>query len=470
MSGITVRSVLIAVLFALVPSAAPAADRKPNLVVILADDVGYGDLGCFGQKALETPRLDRMAKEGMRLTQFYAGGGSGVPSRGVLLTGKHGGRSPVRANPTGIPADQLTVASLLKKEGYATACVGQWGLGPAKLAAPNDAGFDHFFGAVNLPHANNPYPEFLVRDGKVVPLKNEAAAEWKKWQDPKLPDGGKGVAAKKVDYAPALILDDALGFIRANQKKPFFLYLALTVPHANPAAGESGLDAPDLGDFAKKDWPAAEKGFAAQLRTMDRDVGKVLDLLAELKLDKDTLVLFASDNGPHNECGHKADFFRSTGKFRGVKGELFEGSIRVPALAWWPGTIEASTENDLQWYVGDLTATAAELAGATSPTGLDSDSLLPTFKGREEKDKWKRKSPLYWESYAGETAQAVRFGKWKAIRSPMLTGEVVLYDMSNDTAEKSDYSKRRPDLTKHATNLLDKRRTPDPNAKEPTKK
>ncbi|MFO0823884.1 MAG: sulfatase-like hydrolase/transferase, partial [Gemmataceae bacterium] len=341
---------------------------------------------------------------------------------------------------------------------------------PSKLSAPNDAGFDHFFGAVNLPHANNPFPEFLVRDGKVVPLKNEAAPEWKKFQDPKLPDGGKGVAAKKVDYAPALLIDDSLAFVRDNREKPFFLYLALTVPHANPAGRERGLEVPDAGEFAKRDWPDAEKGFAAQVRTMDAHVGRLLDLLVELKLDKETLVIFTSDNGPHAECGHKPDFFHSTGKLRGMKGELFEGSIRVPAIAWWPGTIKPGAENDLQWYVGDLMATAAELAGATPVRGLDSDSLLPTLKGAEEKDKWKRKSPLYWESYDGATVQAIRFGKWKAIRSPMLTGEVRLYDMSNDTVEKSDYSKRRPDLTKHATNLLDKHHLPDPNMKPPAAK
>ncbi|VTT99996.1 n-acetylgalactosamine 6-sulfate sulfatase : Sulfatase OS=Planctomyces brasiliensis (strain ATCC 49424 / DSM 5305 / JCM 21570 / NBRC 103401 / IFAM 1448) GN=Plabr_1548 PE=4 SV=1: Sulfatase [Gemmataceae bacterium] len=441
---------------------AGAADPapKPNIVVILADDIGWADLGCFGQKTLATPNLDRMAKEGMRLTQFYAGGATGGPSRRVMLTGRHGGRA---ATP-----DQPTVASLLKKEGYATACVGQWGLGPVgKLTAPNDAGFDHFFGALNAPHANNPYPEFLVRNGKVVPLKNEAAAEWKKWQDPALPDGGRGVAAKKGNYAPALLLDDALGFVREHRKGPFFLYLPLTVPHANAAAGENGLEVPDPGEFAAKDWPAAEKGFAAQVRAMDRDVGRVLDLLRELKIDRDTLVLFASDNGPHTECGHKPEFFQSTGKMRGTKGELFEGSIRVPAVAWWPGTVAPGTENNLQWYAGDLPATAAELAGVPTPAGLDSDSLVPMLKGREEKDQWKRKSPLYWETSEGPTAQAVRFGKWKAIRSPVGTGELVLYDMSNDTAEKRDYSKRRPDLAKHALNLLDKNRAPDPNRKGP---
>ncbi|MFM8275224.1 MAG: arylsulfatase [Gemmata sp.] len=465
------RASLLALLLAPAP-ALLAAERKPNLVVILADDLGYADLGCFGQQALQTPRLDRMAKGGMRLTQFYAGGGSGVPSRCVLLTGKHGGRAAVRGgpNPVGLPADQPNVAALLKKAGYATACVGQWGLGPvAKLGAPNDAGFDHFFGAVNLPHANNPYPEFLVRDGKVVPLKNEAAPEWKKFQDPRLPDGGKGVAAKRVDYAPDLLLADALGFIRENKARPFFLYLALTLPNANPAAGDKGLEAPALGAFAERDWPAPEKAFAAQVRAMDRQVGSVLDLLTELKLDTDTLVLFTSDNGPHTECGHSPAFFRSTGKMRGTKGELFEGSLRMPAVAWWPGTIKGGTENDLQWYVGDLLATAAELSGAALPAGLDSDSLAPALKGREETDRWKRKSPLYWESYDGPTHQAVRFGKWKAIRSPMITGEVALYDMSNDAAEKSDYSKRRPDLTRHANNLLDKHHTPEPTRKEPAK-
>jgi arylsulfatase A-like enzyme len=436
-------------------------------VVILADDLGYGDLGCFGQKILTTPNLDKMAKEGMRLTQFYAGGASGTPSRCVMLTGRHGGRVAIRGGtptPPGIPSEQPTVASLLKKEGYVTACIGQWGLGPAdKPTAPNDAGFDHFFGALNLPHANNPYPEFLIRNGKVVPLKNEAAPEWKKWQDPKLPQGGKGVAAKKVEYAPELLIEDALGFVRENEKKPFFLYLALTLPHANQAGGENGLDGPGLEDFAARDWPRSEKAFAAQVRTLDKHVGRVLDLLKERGLDKHTLVLFTSDNGPSNECGHKADFFRSTGTMRGIKGELFEGSIRMPAIAWWPGTIAAGTENNLQWYVGDIPATAAELAGAALPTGLDSDSLLATLKGREETDRWKRKSPLYWETYEGNTAQAVRFGKWKALRVPMGTGEIELYDMSNDTGEKRDYSKRRPDLTKHAINLLEKHHQADPN-------
>lgn len=287
-------------------------------------------------------------------------------------------------------------------------------------------------------------------------LRNAAAPEWKAFQDPAHPQGGKGVAAEALDYAPALQLNEALGFIYANQRRPFFLYLALTVPHANGAAGEKGLATPELGEFAAKDWPAAEKGFAAQIRTMDQHVGRVLDRLTELKLEKDTLVLFTSDNGPASECGHRADFFQSAGKMRGGKGELFEGSIRMPTIAWWPGTVTAGSANDLQWYVGDFTATAAELAGVPAPAGLDSDSLLPALRGAEEKDRWRRRSPLYWETQEGKTAQAVRFGKWKAIRSPIGTGPIELYDMSNDAAERRDFAQRRPDLTRHAGVLLDR--------------
>jgi arylsulfatase A-like enzyme len=431
-------------------------------------------VGCFGQKTLATLRLDRMAKEGMRFTQFYAGSTVCAPSRCVLLTGKHAGRAVIRGNlsaPIVITPDQVTVASLLKKAGYATACIGKWGVGtPDNLTNPNDVGFDHFFGYVNMWHAHNPYPEFLVRNGKVEPLKNEVAAEWKKWQDLKLPQAGKGVAVKRVDYAPALLIQDALRFIRDQQKKPFFLLLSLNVPHANNEAGKEGMEVPDLGEFAARDWPAAEKGFAAMIRDLDRDTGKVLDLLQELKLEKNTLVLFTSDNGPHQECGHRADFFHSTGKFRGIKRDLYEGGIRVPTIAWWPGTVPPGSENDLQWYAGDLLATAAELAGAAVPDGLDSDSLAPALRGQAGADKWKRVSPLYWETYEGPTSQAVRFGKWKAIRTPMFTGEIELYDLSHDFGEKQNYAKRRLDLTNHATNLLNRRHVPDPNWKAPAPK
>ena len=464
-----VALLVVAALLHLATTANGQADAKsrPNIVVILADDLGYGDLGCFGQKTLKTPAIDAMAGEGMRFTQFYAGGTVCAPSRCVMLTGRHGGRALIRGNsdrPIVVRPGETTVASVLKAAGYATACVGKWGVGtPAYLTNSNDVGFDHFFGYLNNAHAHNPYPEFLVRNGAVERLRNEAAPEWKKWQDPALPNGGRGVAAKRLDYAPDLLVADAMRFVRDHRTSPFFLLLSLNTPHANNEAKDKGMEVDDLGEFAAADWPDAEKGFAAMIRNIDRDTGRVLALLKELGIEKNTLVIFTSDNGPHHEGGHQADFFDSNGKFRGTKRDLAEGGIRVPMIAWWPGTIAPGGENDRQWYAGDLMATAAELAGVAPPEKLDSDSFVAALHGRPSEDKWKRKSPLYWEFYEGKTAQAVRFGKWKAIRSPMFTGPIELYDMSNDFDEKRDYSQRRPDLTNHANNLLNKHHHPDPN-------
>ena len=440
---------------------------KPNIVLILADDLGYGDLGCFGQKTLKTPRLDAMASQGMRLTQFYAGCTVCAPSRSVLLTGKHMGRTTVRGNSTApiiIRPGEATVASMLKKAGYATACIGKWGVGtPDNLTNPNDVGFDHFFGYVNMWHAHNFYPEFLIRNGGVQKLKNVVGSRWKKLQNPNHPQSGRGVAVKKIQYAPDLFIEDALQFVRENHKKPFFLYLAMNVPHANNEAGNKGMEVPDLGEFASKDWPEPEKGFAAMIRNIDRDTGRVLDLLKELDIDDKTLVIFSSDNGPHQEGGHKADFFDSNGNYRGKKRDLTEGGIRVPTIVRWPGTIAAGSQNDHPWYLGDMMATAAELAGVKPPENLDSDSLVPTLRGKPAEKQWHRTSRLYWEFYEGRSSQAVRFGKWKAIRSPMFSGPIELYDLSIDPGEKNNAAQRRPDLVKQATTLLDESHETDKN-------
>ena len=461
----------IAWLIFLALSFVTAKERPPNIVLILADDLGYGDLGCFGQKVLKTPRLDTMAKEGIKLTQFYAGCTVCAPSRSVLLTGKHMGRTVVRGNstkPIVIKPGQHTLASVLKKANYATACVGKWGVGtPDNFTNPNDVGFDHFYGYINMWHAHNFYPEFLIRNGKVVKLQNEVAPKWKRWQDPKLPQAGRGVAVKKVQYAPDLFTKDALRFIKENKEKPFFLYFAMNVPHTNNEAGNQGMEVPDIGEFAKEEWPEPEKGFAAMIQNIDRDVGQILNLITELDLAKDTLVLFTSDNGPHQEGGHQADFFNSNGQYRGIKRDLTEGGIRVPTIAWWPGTIKAGTTNDHQWYFGDFMATFAELAKIKAPEDIDSDSFLSTLEGNPSEKQWVRKSQLYWEFLERGSAQAVRFGKWKAIRKPMFTGPIQLYDLSSDPEEKKDYAKRRPDLVRHAQNLLDQSHEPDPNWKTP---
>ena len=460
---------VVALMCSMWPALTHAQNKTPNIILIVADDLGYGDLGCFGQKMLKTPRLDAMAADGMRFIQFYAGSTVCAPSRSVLMTGKHMGRNPVRGNsmdPIILKPGQPTLASVLKESGYATACIGKWGVGsPDNLTNPNDVGFDHFFGYINMFHAHNFYPEFLIRNGQVVPLKNEVAAEWKKWQDLKLPNTGRGVAIKRGEYAPDLIVADSLRFIRENKEKPFFLYLALNTPHANNEAGGKGMEVPELGEFAGKDWPEAEKGFAAMIHNIDRDTGRIIDLLKELKIDENTLVIFTSDNGPHNEGGHSVEFFDSNGKLRGSKRDLLEGGIRVPMIAWWPGTIKGGGEDNCHWYFGDIMATFAELAGAKPPAEIDSDSFASVLRGKPREKQWDRKSAMYWEFYERGSAQAVRFGKWKAIRTPMITGEIELYDMSNDASEKSNYAKRRPDLAKHAGNLMDKLHQPDANWK-----
>ena len=444
-----------------------ANERPPNIILILADDLGYGDLGCFGQKTLKTPRLDMMAKEGMKLTQFYAGCTVCAPSRSVLLTGRHMGRTTVRGNstqPIVIKPSQHTLASVLKKADYATACVGKWGIGtPNNFTNPNDVGFDYFYGYINMWHAHNFYPEFLIRNGKVVNLLNEVFPKWKRWQDPKHPQSGRGVAVKKVQYAPDLFTQDALRFIKENKENPFFLYFAMNVPHANNEAGNQGMEVPDIGEFADKDWPDPEKGFAAMIKNIDRDVGQIIDLIKELKLAADTLIIFTSDNGPHQEGGHKANFFNSSGPFRGIKRDLNEGGIRVPTIAWWPGTIKSNSINDQQWYFGDFMSTFAEVAKIKAPENIDSDSFLSTLKGSPQNKKWSRKNHIYWEFLERGSAQAVRFGKWKAIRKPMFTGPIQLYDLSFDHEEKKDHAKRRPDLVKHAKNLLDQYHEPDSN-------
>ena len=440
---------------------------KPNIILILADDLGYGDLGCFGQKMLKTPRLDKMAAQGMRFTQFYAGCTVCAPSRSVLMTGRHMGRTVVRGNstkPIVLRPGTPTVASMLKGAGYRTACIGKWGLGtPDKLSNPNDVGFDHFFGYVDMWHAHNFYPDFLIRNGSVEKLDNRQEERWRRFQKPGVPQGGRGVAERRVEYAPDLFIEEVDLFIRKKHEEPFFLLFSMNVPHANNEAGQKGMEVPDHGEFAEKQWPDPEKGFAAMIGNIDRDTGRVLDLLRELGIEEETLVIFTSDNGPHQEGGHRADFFDSNGGLRGKKRDLTEGGIRVPTIAWWPGTIKAGTEDDAHWYFGDVMATVAELAGAQAPGDIDSDSFAGPLRGAPRAQRWKRESTIYWEFYEGGSAQAVRFGKWKAIRKPMFTGPVELYDMSSDPGEKSDFGKRRPDLVKRAENLLDRAHEPDPN-------
>ena len=448
-----------------------AAGSKPNIIFVLADDLGYGDLGVFGQKHIKTPNLDRMAKEGIIMTSFYAGSTVCAPSRSVLMTGQHTGRTWVRGNagrdnrdPQTLRPQDVTVAEVLKKAGYSTALCGKWGLGELDSTGhPNQQGFDYFYGYLNQRHAHNFYPTFLIRNHYTVKLRNVNHPDWEKLAKERgFPDDGAGFALYKRDYAHDLIVNEAMQWIDQHKKKPFFLYLALNVPHANNEAGRSlghGQEVPDYGIYKMKDWPDPDKGQAAMITRMDRDMGRLMTKLKEHSIAKNTLIIFTSDNGHHKEGGNNPDFFDANGPLRGMKRDLTEGGIRVPTIAWWPGRIKPGSITHHAAYFGDFMATAAELAGAKHPQNTQSISFLPALLGGKQQ----HHEYLYWEFYERAGKQAVRFGNWKAIRKPMHNGVVELYDLNHDLGELFDVAATNPDLVAKAKRYMDEAHIPNPN-------
>ena len=444
--------------------------EQPNLVFILADDLGYADLGCYGQKLIQTPRLDQMAAEGMRFTNFYAGNTVCAPSRSVLMTGQHMGHTHVRGNAVGpdmssqsLRDEDVTVAEVLKDAGYRTALCGKWGLGDdspgGRVGLPNRQGFDFFYGYLNQVHAHNYYPAFLWRNETKSPLRNEVQRANKTY-------GGftGGWATKKIDYSHDLITEEALAFIKqgaADHDHPFFLYFALTIPHANNEGTRhsgNGQEVLDYGIYADKDWSDADKGQAAMVTRMDGDVGRILDTLKQLGIDEDTLVMFSSDNGPHDEGGHDTERFDPAGPLRGMKRDLYEGGVRVPFIVRWPGTTPAGTTSDFIGYFGDLMATAADLAGTKCPPDTDSISIVPTITGHP-KDQTQH-DYLYWEFYERGGKQAVRQGKWKAVRLPWGSrGKTELYNLNKDIGEEHNVAQQHPDIVKHLESLMDQAHT-----------
>ncbi len=456
---------LIAFAFTLLVSTIAHASQ-PNIIFILVDDLGYGDLGCYGQKLIATPRLDQMAAEGMRFTDFYAGNAVCAPSRSVLMTGQHTGHTHVRGNASGpdmssqtLRDEDVTVAEVLKDAGYTTALSGKWGLGDeapgGRVGLPRRQGFDQAFGYLNQVHAHNYYPEFLWRNEEQVKLGNVVQKS----------DGAYGGftggwATKKVDYSHDLIATEALNFVKqagsaeANAK-PFFLYLSMTIPHANNEATKGvgdGQEVPDYGQYADKDWSNPNKGQAAMISRMDADVGRLLDLLDELGIAKNTVVMFSSDNGPHNEGGHDPEMFDPAGPLRGMKRDLYEGGIRVPMIVRWPGTTPTGTTSSHIGYFGDLMATVAELAETTCPNNVDSISFASTIRGDIESQP--QHEYLYWEFYEQGGKQAVRTGNWKAIRMPWMTGKTQLYDLSNDIGEENDVAQQHPDIVAQMETMM----------------
>ncbi|MBL9128376.1 MAG: arylsulfatase [Verrucomicrobiales bacterium] len=421
-----------------------ATPPRPNIVFVLADDLGYGDVGCYGQQRIRTPRLDRMAAEGMRFTRFYAGSTVCAPSRSVLMQGLHTGHCRVRGNAgkknpvaQALRADDRTVARALKEAGYATGLFGKWGLGdvgPADSGLPLRQGFDAFFGYLNQTHAHNYYPSFLWRDETRVPLANIVPHE---------DSSGAGVASHRSEYSHDLVVREAFEFVRKHREHPFFLFLALTLPHANNEAGTNGMEVPHLGPYADTDWPPPQRAHAAMIDRLDRDVGRLLDLVDELGLRERTLVVFSSDNGPHREGGNRPEFNDSNGPLRGIKRDLYEGGVRVPFVARWPGTVPAGTVSETVAWFPDFFPTAARLAGAEVPGSLDGVDLFPVLSGDRRPPA--RRDPLYWEFHEGGFKQAVLDGKWKAVRfAPGLAVE--LYDLDADPGETRDLAAMHPDL------------------------
>jgi len=436
---------------------------RPNVILILADDLGYGELGAYGQKIIRTPNIDRLAAEGTRFTQVYAGAPVCAPSRAVLMTGLHTGHVGVRGNAgAGNPGIQQlrrtdrTVARLFKEAGYRTALFGKWGLGETGTEGhPNVQGFDEFFGYLNQAHAHNYYPSFLFHNSERVPTGNEPAEE-----DPRT---GAGHARTKKQYSHDVIMERALAWLEENRRQPFFLYLAVTLPHANNEARRAtgdGQEVPDYGEYADKPWTAPNKGQAAMVSRLDRDVGRLMERLASWGIDRNTLVLFTSDNGHHAEGGNDPDLFDANGPLRGMKRALYEGGIRVPFIARWPGRVPSGAVSRHTGYFGDVYATVADLLGRPAPAGLDSISMLPALLGRREGQR--DHDFLYWEFYEQGGRQAVRFGNWKAVRQPIFTGPIEIYDLAADDGEQRDIAASRPDLVKQAAALMTRAHVPDP--------
>jgi arylsulfatase A-like enzyme len=419
--------------------------RRPNIVFIIADDLGYGDLSCYGQSRLSTPNIDRLAKEGMRFTQAYAGATVCAPSRCSLMTGLHGGHARIRGNKNPeVPLEpgDFTVADSLKRAGYRTGIFGKWGLGFTGTAGvPNKKGFDQFFGYHTQLQAHTYYPHQLYDNGNdfTIPA---------------------NFGTKSRQYAPDLIADRALKFLDGPRDQPFFLYMPSTIPHADNELTQGtgdGMEVPDWGEFASRDWPNPEKGFAAMMTRLDRHVGRVLDKLRDTGAEKDTVVIFTSDNGPHQEGGHNAKFFASSGPLRGIKRDLYEGGIRIPFLVRWPGVTTPGAVSDQPIAFWDMLPTLAEVGGGITPSGIDGVSVTAAFRGNRFSHR-----PFYWEFHEGGFNRAVRFDDWKAIQFGQ-DGPIELYNLKTDLSEKTDVAAANPDVIAAARKHFAAARTDNPN-------
>ena len=442
---------ILCLVFGLLSSIAIGEERQPNIIFVLADDLAQGDLGCYGQKLIQTPNLDLMAAEGTRYKQSYAGSSVCAPSRSSLMTGLHMGHCPIRGNfeiKTGskfgagqlpLPASTRTVAEVLKSAGYATACMGKWGMGQFDTSgSPHKKGFDHFFGYNGQVHAHSYFPTYLHDD--------EARIE--------LPENSDD--AKKT-YAVDLIQNDMLNWVQQQRKQPFFLFYATTLPH-----GKYEID--ELGTYAdRKDWTPQQKAYAAMVTRLDSDMGQLFDLLKRMQVDQNTLVIFVGDNGssfaPDSDIGKRFDQSMD-GKLRGFKRTMYEGGLRQAAIARWPGVVPAGHVSDEPWAFWDFLPTAAELATGKVPLDFQTDgvSLVSFLKGGHVPPR----EYFYWELHEREPKQAIRFGNWKAVRNRIGT-PLELYNLETDEAESKDVAEQNPELIAKAERLINEARVDNEN-------
>lgn len=476
----TLMLVCVVACFVALNNSCRAAEQEapPNIVLIVADDLGYRELGCFGQKKIRTPNLDALAEQGMRLTQHYSGNAVCAPSRCVLMTGKHPGHAYVRSNkatpPEGqwpIPESEITIAELLSEQGYVTGAFGKWGLGgPESTGEPLNQGVGRFFGYNCQSHAHSYFPSYLWDDANRIPLENEPPvpghAALADGADPSDPDSYQRF--KGQDYAPDRINAQALQFIRDNKDRPFFLYYPTIIPHV-------ALHVPDeeLKHYLDLNWQdppftrssgygytphfTPRAAYAAMITRMDRYMGRVFKLLDELDLADNTIVVFSSDNGT-THLGEEVDyeFFESVGELRGLKGSLYEGGVRVPTVVRWPGKVPAGTSNDFVSGFEDWLPTLMDLAGAgdSIPDNIDGISLAATLQGQQQQPR----EFLYREfpSYGGQ--QSIRVGDWKAIRQQMNRGnmEIELYNLADDVSESNDVSNQHPDIVAKLAALMER--------------
>lgn len=432
---------------------------KPNIIFILADDLGYGDLGCYGQQVVQTPHLDQMAREGMQFTQAYAGSTVCAPSRCALMTGFHTGKAAIRNNGAvangervNLPDSAVTVAEILKKQGYITGLFGKWGLGePDTEGVPNNQGFDEFYGFLNQGRAHQYYVDYAWHNReKVYFPENDQKKD------------GTNVAEWYFERLKA--------FLKENRQKPFFIYYATQLPHAELVAPEKDLKpyltASGKSKFKEIPFPgkkvqrATEMPFAtyaAMVSQLDRQVGELTNLLEELGLEKNTIVVFTSDNGPHKEGGYDPKVFNSSGGLRGIKRDLYEGGIRVPLIVKWPRKIESGTTSDYPFASWDFLPTVADLLGTKPPAGIDGVSALPALKDKKNK----RPNPLYWEFITPTNSfrMAVRDGKWKGVVYG-LEHNMQLYDLEADPYETKDLSSQFPEKVKDLKKIIRETRVP----------